>query len=274
MKKDENKKSGRIGILIGAFVAAGVCLCLFWGSIDGHLREFFKNSGTSEVESYVIYSKEKKPEKSEDGQPGLIPVPYVEMTSEFPTGCESSGAVMLLRYSGVDIELKGFVDDYLTCSALKVKKGEITGCSPDEAFIGNPREEGGYGCYAAVIEESLKKIISEQKDEKKNLLVKNITGVSMKDVEKYVKEGIPVLIWATGKMAEPTKGTTWKIKSSGKQFTWLRGEHCLVMTGVDEKYYYFSDPLWGEGVSYEKSLVEKRYKQLGSQGIVILSGVK
>lgn len=275
MKNDESKKSGLVWIFAGIIVLAVVCACIFGKNADRRLREFFKNSGISSKESYVLYSKKNKSEGEKDGEanenPNLIPVPLVEMTDEFPTGCESSGAVMLLQYYGVDVGLDDFVDRYLTCSALKLKNGKLRGSTPYEAFIGNPREQGGYGCYAPVIAESIKKVLMEQKDSNKMWEVRNLTGTDLKKIEEYAAGGVPVLIWATNNMIEPTKGTTWRVLGTKEKFTWLRGEHCLVMTGADEENYYFNDPVRGQGVSYEKTLVETRYKQMGSQAVVIFS---
>lgn len=273
MKNDEEKKSGAVWIIVSIVVLGMVCLLIFGKDADRQLREFFKNTGTlGNVDSYVAYPDKKKQEK--DGQKeevGLIPVPYVEMTEDFPTGCESSGAVMLLKFCGIDIELDGFVENYLTCSALKVKNGKFIGSTPNEAFIGNPREKGGYGCYAPVIVQSMEKVISEKGSGGGKWEIKNLTGTPIKTLEDYVSEGTPVLIWVTNDMIEPSDGTTWKIKGTKEEFTWKKGEHCLVMTGTDEDNFYFNDPVRGEGISYEKSLVEKRYKQLGSQAIIILS---
>lgn len=274
MKNDEEKKSGAAWIFVCVVVLGTVCLFIFGKDADRRLREFFKNSGTAgRVDSYVVYPDKKKAAGDKDikkEEVSLIPVPYVEMTEDFPTGCESSGAVMLLRYCGIDIGLDGFVENYLTCSALKVKNGKLTGPTPYEAFIGSPREKSGYGCYAPVIAESILKVLSEKGQNAGKWEIKNLTGTPIKTLEEYVSGGTPVLIWATNNMAEPTKGTTWRVKGTKEEFTWKRGEHCLVMTGADEGNYYFNDPVRGEGISYEKSLVESRYKQLGSQAIAIL----
>lgn len=276
MNSDGEKKSGAVWILVSIVVLASVALLVFGRDADRRLREFFKNSGAGEkVNGYVVYpdKKNQKESKKEDEQEeiSLISVPFVEMSEGFPTGCESSGAVMLLRYCGIDITLDDFVDNYLTCSALKLKNGRLTGPTPNEAFIGNPRESGGYGCYAPVIAESISKLLSEQKENGKKPEIKNLTGAPIKTLEEYVLRGTPVLIWATNNMSEPSDGTSWRIKGTKEEFTWKRGEHCLVMTGADEENYYFNDPVRGEGISYEKSLVENRYKQLGSQAIIILS---
>ena len=71
-------------------------------------------------------------------------------------------------------------------------------------------------------------------------------------------------------MQEPGTGDSW-VLPDGNQFTWISGEHCLVLTGYDKDAYDFNDPT-GEGaqVSYPKELAEDRYQALASQALVIL----
>ena len=60
----------------------------------------------------------------------------------------------------------------------------------------------------------------------------------------------------------------WYLQEDGSLFQWIGREHCLVLTGYDNQYYYFNDPLSGK-VKYAKSLVETRFSQLGKQSLVI-----
>lgn len=70
-------------------------------------------------------------------------------------------------------------------------------------------------------------------------------------------------------MKPPKEGNRWTLED-GTQFQWLAGEHCLVLVGADEDYYYFNDPDYGdEVIGYEKELVQQRYDELGRQAIVI-----
>ena len=43
----------------------------------------------------------------------IIDVPYIDQTQEWPTGCESVSAVMLLQYLGVNISVNEFIEKYL-----------------------------------------------------------------------------------------------------------------------------------------------------------------
>lgn len=194
----------------------------------------------------------------------VIDVPYIDQSSEYPTGCEVVSATMVLQYYGYNISVDKFIDDYLETSSLEDREGVPWGDHPDKTFIGNPRSSYSYGCFAPVIVKSMNKIL------RWDMKAKNITGTSLKNIEEYIDENIPVIIWATIDMKPPKGGTDWLLKDSGKRYHWIGGEHCLVLVGYDEKKYYFNDPYNNNGlVAYNKKVVEMRYKDMGKQAIVI-----
>ena len=71
-------------------------------------------------------------------------------------------------------------------------------------------------------------------------------------------------------MAPIYEGQAW-ILPSGETFIWPAHEHCLVMIGYDDEYYYFNDPLPGEICAYEKELVEERYEEMGMQALALVA---
>ena len=57
----------------------------------------------------------------------------------------------------------------------------------------------------------------------------------------------------------------------GDKYTWIAGEHCLVLVGYDYYRYYFNDPYKDHGIiGYDRKVVEQRYKELGNMAVVIL----
>ena len=69
-------------------------------------------------------------------------------------------------------------------------------------------------------------------------------------------------------MKEVRHGNSWYL-SDGTLFTWPAGEHCYVLLGFDDDFYYFADPQTGNVVGYQKLLAEKRFRELGSQAVLI-----
>ena len=90
-------------------------------------------------------------------------------------------------------------------------------------------------------------------------------------VDNYVKRNIPVLLWASINLAPTSVGDSWILEDTGEWFTLTAGEHCMVLVGADQNYYYFNDPYNSNGiVKYHKNLVTKRWEELGKQSVVLV----
>ena len=204
---------------------------------------------------------EKEPS---DEEQILLDVQYICQKPEYPTGCESVSAVMMLRAAGISIDVDTFIDSHLKKGTL-VSDGDGThGPHPDEAFIGDPRGRG-FGCYAPVIVSALESAAPDYE-------VLNETGKTLEELtDTYIRRGNPVIIWATINMMETKPGASWKIESTGENFIWKQGEHCLVLIGFDAENYYMVDPYTGKAVTvYEKELLASRYEEMGMQAVTIV----
>ncbi len=204
---------------------------------------------------------------------GRLDVPFLDQRDSFPTGCESVCAVMVLQYYGADVTVDEFIDGYLPLGDAPHwdVEGNYVGCDPRKAFPGNPRTEGGWGCWAPVIEDSLERLLRDRPE--LSLSVKELQGASLEELCKtYVEAGVPVLVWATIDMEEPWASDTFLLEDTGEEFTWLYPLHCLVLVGRDEKNYYFNAPLAGKSVPYSRAASESAYQGLGEQAVVLLPG--
>lgn len=192
-------------------------------------------------------------------------VPIIAQKPNFPTGCESVSAVMVLKYLGYDITVDSFVDDYLPKSnEFYNADGKRYGPSPYEYFIGNPRSSSSYGCMAPVIEKALSGYLGGSNK------IKNTTGTSLAQLcRDYIDNDIPVMVWASIAMIEVVPTSSWYL-SDGTLFTWPGNEHCLVLTGYDDSYYYFNDSYKGAALKYARARVEDRYAKLGKQSLVVM----
>ncbi|MDE6776363.1 MAG: hypothetical protein K2J25_00330, partial [Oscillospiraceae bacterium] len=53
-------------------------------------------------------------------------------------------------------------------------------------------------------------------------------------------------------------------------FQWLANEHCMVLVGYDETYYYFNDTYDSNGlISFRRDITEKRYEEIGCYSVVV-----
>lgn len=197
----------------------------------------------------------------------LIDAPYISQLGTYPTGCESVSAVMALQHLGIDITVDEFIDRYLDLGTepWTAEDGTMHGGDPWETFLGNPREASGWGCYAPVIERAIKKAVDPDQFQ-----VSLLFGIPL-DVlcETYLQNNIPVILWATIDMEYPTPGDCWLIEGTGEELQWMRPEHCLLLVGYDQDYYYFNDPTAGRQYRYEKSACEAAYQGLHSQAVAV-----
>lgn len=257
-----------------------ICLILF--CVGGRKKTSLEDTGYSKSNSGTEEEKKdgarwdkmsdggREPvQKVPDGNPTaadgwMITVPFLNQEN-YPTGCESVTAVMALQYAGYEVTIDEFIDEYLRVGTYYEEDGEIYGNSPYYYFVGNPRTGSGYGCFAPVIYDALEKAAGKGS-------VVSLKGKELETITKmYVESNIPVILWATIDMCETYDGESWTLIESGEQYTWPAEEHCLLLVGFDQEYYYFNDPNYGDEVTrYERSLVEQRYLDMGSQALAIL----
>ncbi len=209
-------------------------------------------------------------------------VPFISQNGKYPSGCESISTTMLLQYYNYKITPETFIDGYLHTDYLRESEDgtSVVGPDPYTAFIGSPYAEASLGCYPPVIVDALNKIFDETNS--KNTAV-NTTGKSLEElIDTYIVQDEPVLVWATMNLWQPAETDSWIVEGAsdespykdGDLYKWIANEHCLVLTGYDEKYYYFNDPLYyKETVKYEKSAFEQRFEEIGKCSAAINGGV-
>ena len=198
------------------------------------------------------------------GKNGVIvpDVPFISQAN-YPSGCESVSTVMALNYAGINISVDDFIDYYLSRADFVYENGKTYGYHPNNYFMGNPYTSNGFGCYAPCIEKAIVNLLPE------GFVLSNTTGKSISYLcETYINKGIPVIFWATVYMVGTSDGPTWNLVENNKTYTWVNNEHCLLLTGYDDEYYYFNDPMAGQ-VRYDRETVEKRYKALGMQSLAV-----
>lgn len=193
----------------------------------------------------------------------IIKVPYIDQSKEWPTGCESVSAVMLLQYLGVDISVKQFVEQYLEKVPLFEKEGKLYGGDPWKVFVGDPADDWSMGCYAPVIKKALEKVSGERcgGEPVKAWEPEDLTGVPMETMlREYIDNDMPVIFWASIDLKETYAGPEWIVADTGELFEWRSNEHCMLLVGYDKQSYYFNDPWHGHGlIGYDRKVVEKRH---------------
>lgn len=193
----------------------------------------------------------------------IINIPDLCQYPNLPTGCESTAAASVLQFLGEDITPEAFASDWLLCSEdFYTYNGIDYGPDPNEVFAGDPFSEYAYGCFAYPIADAINR-------NSRSCAAEVIKGSNLESLcAQYIDNGSPLLIWATINMKPSYSGKSW-VTPDGTPFTWIACEHCLVLVGYNDIFYYFSDPQTGSTVAYEKDLAEQRYEELGLQAVYI-----
>ncbi len=193
----------------------------------------------------------------------IIDIPNICQYPDLPTGCEAVAATMVLRYYNEDITANEFASNWLKCNNnFYTVNNQKYGPDPNEFFVGDPFSTFSYGCYATPI-------INAINNNSKNFRADLINSYSLEKIcAEYIDNNMPILIWATMGMKPSNNGNSWYLENN-ESFTWIAGEHCLVLVGYNEKFYFFNDPQTGCVVAYEKDVVNKRYKELGEQAVYV-----
>ena len=189
------------------------------------------------------------------GKTVLISAPFIAQSNTvYTNACEAVSTVMALQYAGVNITVNEFLN-YLDVDPVNRHSFD-----PNQVYGGTPGTAGGMGCYAPVIMKALNRVLASS-----SLYGCNLTGSSLSTLcSEYLDNNIPVIFWGTMGMSRAY------VVHYKEGLDWIAPEHCLLLIGYDDNYYYFNDSLKGANKRYSKSAVEAAYSALGRQAIVIL----
>lgn len=211
---------------------------------------------------------------TEEQKPYMIQNVKVIPQEDLKAGCETYACTMLLNILGFDVDEYTIADNYLNCKyVITGDEGEKYGPDMYSAFAGTAY--AGWGVYAPSMAKSMNQYL---KDQNSSLHAYNSENIPLESLcSEYVSHGVPVMVWATTDMEEPYVFDTWTVNyvdenartKEGDTFSWYMHEHCLVLIGYDSKSYYFADSSAKKISVFDKELTDKRYKQMGSQSIVV-----
>ncbi len=196
----------------------------------------------------------------------ILSVKNIQQKPELQSGCEVTAATILLNYFGYDVTKTDLLPFLPSDSDFFEMNGKQYGPNPWKTFAGSP-DTDRYGCYAPVISNLLNDYLLTVDGRH---VAYNLTGLSVDKLYKCVDAGLPVIVWVTTGMAEPSGGKSWYLIDTGENYQWILKEHCMVLIGHTQTQAVFSDPYDTRGtVSYDKALFEHRYQQLFSQAVAM-----
>ena len=212
------------------------------------------------------------PPTTESPESALIDnVPFYSQRKLLPTGCELVSAKMVLEYyTGEEIPIRE-ITDRAHCQYPQTIDGKPCAPHPSQAFIGDPWDPTSYGCFAGVVCEMMNELLPD------GYTAVETSGTPVaKLAETYIPHHQPVLLWVTIAMIDSYPHGGWYLTDkdgnpTDEWYEWLASEHCAVLIGYDDEYYYFNDPYsWQGCTKYRRDLVERRYEEIGGYSAVVL----
>ncbi|WP_374706863.1 C39 family peptidase [Bacillus sp. J14TS2] len=192
-----------------------------------------------------------------------IDTPVVSQLPELPRGCEVTSLAMLLHSAGVQadkMELAAKVKK--NPAKMETKNGNIYYGDPENGFVGDMYtfEKPGLGVYHEPIMELAEAYLPGQ--------IVNLTGQTFEELKIPLSAGRPVwvIINTEYRKLEDSYFQTWHTESGKIHIT--RKEHSVLITGYDQHFVYFNDPLTGK--KNKKAAIkdfEQSWLQMGSQAL-------
>lgn len=190
----------------------------------------------------------------------LPDAPLVMQYPELPRGCEVTSLTMMLQYAGIEVD-KLTLADQLPRDSTPIQY-DAHGISywghPNRGFVGDiTLDSPGFGIYHDPLIALSAEYIPESID---------LTGESFKRLELQISKGIPVVAWTTVGYDEPRQWVEWDTPDGLIRTT--HEEHAVLLTGYDEEFVYFNDPLKNnKNIQINKEQFIHSWEVMGKQAI-------
>lgn len=196
----------------------------------------------------------------------MIEADVISQLPELPRGCEVTSLAMLLNYAGVNVDKMTLAKKIeKDPSSYQENNGEIYFGNPNDGFVGDMYtfEKPGLGVYHSPIKKLAEKYLPNR--------IKDLTGSDFEELKIHLSDRRPVwvIINTTYDELPDSMFETWHTPSGKIKITYK--EHSVLITGYDNQYVYFNDPLTGEKNQKAPFKNFKRaWEQMGSQAITYL----
>lgn len=260
-------------------VFIGFMLILFWGKRSSY-KAVFAFFIAACIFTFVLFntindSEEQKATASQEIQQNddiqLIKIkdnvkldfPVIEQLPELPRGCEVTSLAMLLESAGTSVDKMTLAKEVKRDPApYVVKNGKTYFGNPHKGFVGDMYDfnKPGLGVYHEPIMELGEKYLPGR--------LMNLTGETFEELKIPLSDGRPVWVIINAEYRELPDSyfETWETDSGPVKIT--KKEHSVLITGYDQKFIYFNDPLTGKkNKKVPIGDFEKSWVQMGSQAL-------
>jgi uncharacterized protein YvpB len=199
---------------------------------------------------------------------GLLPtsyqindVPLIYQMPELERGCEVTSLAMMLGYAGASVDKMTLAEQIKKDpTSFQYQNGTVFYGNPDTGFVGDiySFDHSGYGVYHAPIKELAEAYLPGR--------IVDLTGASLSDVLFMISQDKPVWV-VTNTDYEELPDSEWRTWDTPEgEVTITYKEHSVLITGYDDSYIYFNDPLGAENKA-PRDAFERAWDQIGKQAI-------
>lgn len=193
-------------------------------------------------------------------------VPLVSQLPELYNGCEITSLTMALNYKNIDIDKITLANEMIkdTTEIVYNSDGgiEVWG-NPINGFVGDVTKSSniGYSIDPTPLIPTIEKYYEEG--------YINLTGSSLSDIEKTLANNSPIVAWITVNFKDDVEWVTWMDKNNN-EIKATFSTHAVTLTGFDENYIYYNDPLTNEKDNrVSKSHFMKVWDMMGRKALAL-----
>ena len=205
-------------------------------------------------------------DKIDESWNNKMDVPLVSQLPELNNGCEVTSLTMMLNYKGVDVDKMTLSEEMEKDNTKLIhdEDGDIkVWGNPSEGFVGDVtgKKSIGYAIDPKPLAKGIDKYYKEG--------YTDLTGCYISDLERVLSSDRPIVVWVTSKFRDDLVWVKW-IDSNNKEIRATFSTHAVTLTGFDDKYIYYNDPLTNEKdnkVSKEKFI--KVWEMMGRKALAL-----
>lgn len=244
-----------------------IALKLPYGQV---IKEFYMNTKEN-IDYKFAYSQSNSislltPDLSNLKAEVILDVKVISQLPELPRGCEVTSLAMLLNYSGIDVDKLTLAKEITKEKiSVTVENGKKYYGNPHRGFVGDiySLQNFGLGVYHEPIRELADKYLPGQ--------IKDFSNGEFNEILYHLGKSRPVwvIINTQYKQLTPKYFQTWNTKDGPIEITYK--EHSVLITGYDQNFIYFNDPLTNtKNKKVPIGDFKEAWIQMGKQAITVI----
>ncbi|WP_051331169.1 C39 family peptidase [Aneurinibacillus terranovensis] len=195
-----------------------------------------------------------------------VDAPLLSQLPELPRGCEVTSLAMLLGSAGIQVDKMTLANEVARdTTPYTQENGQVYFGNPNTGFVGSMTslDDPGFGVFHGPIKDLAEKYLPNR--------IVDLTGIGFSDILYQIQKGRPVWIISNAEFVplDDSYFQTWDTPT-GKISTTYK-EHSVLLTGYDDSYVYFNDPLAGvKNRRMPLPSFKAAWEQMGSQAITYI----